>query len=207
MIARYLEAKFAGRMPMRAQCADQNARMEMFISSFMELVVPAYAGIMAAKSQQAVDHGFEGIMRGLHAVEKGLCGSCSAGPLYVDDQRSLAEALTAPLVVRLLANLGNHRGVDVMQVCEGIGLHRTMAWMKAVQKHHSIIATRPSEASMQAIPPYLEPFFSAVVSRDAHGCVLAGGTAARETEESKFASLIRQGKLAKAAKVGQAAKL
>lgn len=70
-----------------------------------------------------------------------------SGPFLFGDKFSLAECSTAPFVQRLCTILpvmtGGAHGdpVDPMKICDELGLDHLKAWMEAVLKRPSVIAT------------------------------------------------------------------
>lgn len=159
VIARYLEDAFPSP-PMQSSDPACRAQGNMFVSAFMELVVHNYNGLLAAKTQAFVDTAWGGMRRGLFAVEVGL-ERYRTGAKFFGDTFGLVEALCAPFVIRMLVNVKKHRGVDLLGLDD---LPGTVAWMKAIRDHASVVDTSPAEKSLGAVPPFLEPMFKATVS-------------------------------------------
>ena len=68
---------------------------------------------------------------------------CHHSPGYfLGDNYSLAEALTAPFVVRMLANFPVHRGVDLLEHCDMMNMPRLKRWLVAVRDRESTIKVR-----------------------------------------------------------------
>ena len=86
--------------------------MQLFIQTFTELVSPTVFSSMAAKDVPAVHKQFCTLLRGMIALDACLCkyGSGELPGYFFGDCFTLAEALTAPFVVRLLVTLKEHRG-------------------------------------------------------------------------------------------------
>jgi len=61
---------------------------------------------------------------------------------------SLAEAVAAPWVERMLCMLPFWRGIDPLHLCESHGLQRTSAWMQCVAARPSVQLTSAGKAEM-----------------------------------------------------------
>ena len=61
---------------------------------------------------------------------------------------SLAEAVAAPWVERMLLMLPYWRNLEILRLLESQGLTRTAAWMRAVAARPSVLATSAGEAEM-----------------------------------------------------------
>lgn len=193
VVSRYLEAAFP-HPPMQPPDAGNQALGNLFVATFMELVSSNYHGILMAKTQDKVDSCWVGIRRGLFAVETGLQRH-RTGKTFFHETFGVVEALVAPFVVRMLVNLKRHRGIDLLSLDDTPVAN---AWMVAVRDHPSVVETCPSEKSLCAIPPYLEPFFKTTVSPQV---ALAKPTSAAQAEAEFAASidagLVHKGKAAR----------
>ena len=107
-------------------------------------------------------HRYEGIIKGLKTVDNSLRmhGEKDEGAGYLlGDNYSLAEAMTAPFVVRMLANFPEWRGVDLLEHCEVMGLDRLKKWFQAVSMRESTIQTTPAHESLVQLAPYVRKGF------------------------------------------------
>merc|ERR1711998_537636 len=128
----------------------------------MDGVAPVYFSIMLAKSEDAVAKEFRTLVNGLQAIDKCLRQfgeHTPAAPYFLGAQYSLAETLTAPFVVRLLPNLRQHRGIDLLSCAGKLGLQAIQPWLQSVCTRPSTVASMPAENSLLALAPYLQPFF------------------------------------------------
>lgn len=194
VIARYLDDAFP-KPPMQPAEPGRKALGNMFVASFMEHVVPSYMSLLAAKSQDRVDAAWVGLRRGLFAVEVGLERYRTGTTAFFGETFGLVEALCAPFIIRMLLNVKKHRGVDILALAD---LPRTLEWVVAIRDSASVVETSPSDKSLCALPPYLEPFFQASVSKAVQGARPVSSTAA----EAAFAAtvdfgLVKQGKSAR----------
>ena len=89
--------------------------MRLFIQTFMEKLAAYYFAFLAAGSAARVRELFSAIVQGLACVESCLRkhGEEGGAGYFLGEQYTLAEVMTAPFVVRMLANFREHRGVDV----------------------------------------------------------------------------------------------
>lgn len=186
VVARYLEDAFPSP-PMQPADPARRALGNLFAATFTELLANTYNVCLGAKSQKGVDQAMVAIRRGLFAVEQGLAryGS-SQGPFFEGSELGIVEALTAPFVVRMLINMKHHRGVDVLAMQD---LPRAGKWMKAICDHPAITNTLPSDKSLLAIPPFLEPFFKTHCSQESVAAVPTSAAAA----EAAFAATVDTG--------------
>lgn len=184
VVARYIEDAFP-RPAMQPVDPARKAEGSMFVVTFMEIVNPNYMQILGAKTQQKVDDAWVGIRRGLFAVEVGLERYRTGTPFF-GDAFGIVEALVAPFVIRMLLNVKTHRGIDILALSD---VPAAVAWMAAIRDHPSVADTSPSEKSLCAIPPFLEPFFKTVVSPEMQ---MAKPTSAA-AEEAKFAASVDAG--------------
>ena len=69
---------------------------------------------------------YAALLVGLQSLEQALSryGHEEGGSFLFGGAYTLAEALTAPFVVRMEANFGHHRGVDLLAQCERGGFSR-----------------------------------------------------------------------------------
>lgn len=185
VVSRFIEDAFPDP-PMQSASPAERAQANLFVATFMELVAGGYTGLMAAKSQEKIDAAMVMIRRGLFAVEAGLRRRRHTGSAFFGGTFGLCEALTAPFVIRLLVNAKRHRGVDILAFTD---VPLAVEWLRAVQAHPSVVETSPSEKSLCAIAPFLEPFLQAAVSPAATSYVPKSAAEA----EAAFASQVDQG--------------
>lgn len=193
VVARYLDDAFP-TPPLQPSHPGRKAEAHMLATTFMDLVMPSYNMVLGGKTQAGIDKAFVGLRRGLFAVENGL-KQYSTGTPFFNGTFGLVEALVAPFVLRMLVNTKHHRGVDLLATGD---LPRTVAWMRAIQQHPSCVETTPSDKSLCAIPPFMQPFFKGVVSP---GVQSARPKTAKEAEAAFAASidkgLVHTGKAAR----------
>ena len=148
--------------------ADE-ALMNLFVTVFMEEVSGLSFSFLGAKSDEAVAKGYEKLLGGLQSVENCLNvhGNEEGGSFFFGGQYTLAEALTAPFVIRMSANFPVHRGVDIIENCERAGFDRCARWIQAVLARESSIASTPAHNSLVMLAPYMQPFFEGTVSEEA----------------------------------------
>ena len=148
--------------------ADE-ALMNLFVTVFMEEVSGLSFSFLGAKSDEAVGKGYEKLLGGLQSVENCLNvhGNEEGGSFFFGGQYTLAEALTAPFVIRMSANFPVHRGVDIIENCERAGFDRCARWIQAVLARESSIASTPAHNSLVMLAPYMQPFFEGTVSEEA----------------------------------------
>lgn len=192
VVARYIEDAFPSP-PMQPSDPARRALGNLFVATFTELLANTYNVCLGSKTQQKVDEAMVTIRRGLFAVEKGLeqIGS-GQGPFFEGAELGIVEALTGPFVVRMLVNLRHHRGVDILAMDD---LPKARAWMQAICTHPAIINTTPSEKSLLAIPPFLEPFFKTHCSPESVAAIPASAAAGEAAfAASVDAGLVHKGK-------------
>lgn len=123
---------------------------------------------LGAKSEAALAKGYAKLLGGLQSVENclNLYGNEEGGSFLFGGNYTLAEALTAPFVIRQVANFPVHRGVDVIESAERAGFDRCARWMKAVLERPSSVNTTPAHNSLVMLAPYMQPFFECVVTEE-----------------------------------------
>merc|ERR1711971_1393371 len=128
VVARYLEDAFP-QPPMQPIDPARKAFGNLFVATFMNLLQTQYNMCLGAKTQKHVDSAMTAIRRGLFAVDNGLekYGK-SPGPFFEGSELGIVEALTGPFVVRMLVNMRDHRGVDILAMDD---VPRAASWMKA----------------------------------------------------------------------------
>jgi glutathione S-transferase len=126
-----------------------DSQMNLFIQMFMEQIASLNFTLMAAPTADMIEKLFSSLLKGLKTVDIALCQHGDArGDFFLGAQYSLAEALTAPFVVRMLANLPHHRGIDVLHICDKMEMPRLKRWLLAVQARPSTVTTTPSHESL-----------------------------------------------------------
>lgn len=192
VVARYLEDAFPSP-PMQPVDPARRALGNLFTATFTELLANTYNTCLGAKSQEKVDQAMVAIRRGLHAVEQGLVRYGSdQGPFFEGEEFGFVEAMTGPFVARMLVNLKHHRGVDILAMQD---LPRAGRWMKAICDHPAVVNTTPSEKSLLAIPPFLQPFLKLHCSPESAAAVPTSAAAAEAAFASSVdAGLIHKGK-------------
>ena len=83
VVARYLEDAFPSPA-MQSTDPARRAEANMFVVSFMELVVPNFYNLLGAKTQEKVDSAWEGVRRGLFATEAGLQQYRTGTPFFCE---------------------------------------------------------------------------------------------------------------------------
>ena len=108
VVARFIAREWAerGTQLIPPSPADE-ALMNLFVAVFMEEVSGLSFSFLGAKSDEAVAKGYEKLLGGLQSVENCLNvhGNEEGGSFFFGGQYTLAEALTAPFVIRMSANL------------------------------------------------------------------------------------------------------
>lgn len=140
--------------------------VNLFVTVFMENVSGLSTSFLGAKDSAAVAKGYEKLLGGLQSLENALntYGKEDGGSYLFGEEYTLAEALTAPFVIRMVANFPHHRGVDVLECCERAGFHRTARWMQAVLERPSSVASSPAHNSLVTLAPYMQPFFEGILT-------------------------------------------
>jgi len=128
-----------------------SAQAEIFVETFMSQVTPSIISLMRSQHEDDCLVEFERLCIGLSATGNWIrkCGPASnQGPFFLGQQYSLAECLTAPFVVRILAQLQHNRGVDILSACDQLGYPELRVWMEATRDRSSTVATSPAVASL-----------------------------------------------------------
>lgn len=157
IVAQYIAEKYSDvGTPLIPPEPEERAYMQLFIQTFTELVSPIVFSSMAAKDVPAVQKQFCTLLRGMVALNACLCkyGSGELPAYFFGNSFTLAEAMTAPFVVRMLVTLKEHRGVDLMHCCAQMSLFRLSQWISAVSKRESVQKSTPAERSLAQIAPY-----------------------------------------------------
>jgi hypothetical protein len=121
----------------------------------MSTVFSATNMLMYSRTIDALHDAF---LQFVHALVK--CDTCLNihgtvdGVFLIGDNFSFAECMTAPFIVRMLANLPKHRNIDPLEQCCALGLTRMERWIIGVRDRFSVRETSPTVPSMYAIPPY-----------------------------------------------------
>lgn len=206
VVARYVARRWADRgTPLLPDDAADEARMELFLDTCNSRLTPCTYALMAAKDTATLLAKYEDLVRALVVVDRCLTVHCLHDGDFVLGQRySLAEVMTAPFVVRMLASLRGHRGVDVLALADELCLPRLGRWLQAVQHRPSTTATTPAPNSLAVIAPYLEPFFVGEIAAEDKAAVVARVVeemqGSGEADEQAWATAIAQGKQAMQAK-------
>ena len=147
--------------------AQEEATMNLFVTVFMEEISGLSFSFLGAKNKAQLAKGYTKLLTGLKSVDNALfMGTEEGGNFLLGARYTLAEALTAPFVIRMCANFPHHRGVDVLESCERAGCGRTARGMRAVMARPSSIASTPAHNSLVMLAPYMQPFYEATVSAD-----------------------------------------
>ena len=108
VVARFIARKWQARgtQLIPPSAADQ-ARMDLFVASFMESLANLSFSFLGAKSADQVTSGYEKLLNGLVTIDNALrsLGNEKDGSFLFGAQYTLAEALTAPFVIRLVRSL------------------------------------------------------------------------------------------------------
>jgi hypothetical protein len=123
------------------------------------------------------------------------------GDFLLGAQYSLAEAMTAPFAVRMLANFAHHRALRLLELSAALGCGRLGRWLTAVAARPSTVLTTPAHASLVQLPPYLQKAFvpfefdaAEVGARVAEvNALYSKGAAAAAEEEAAFQQSIKSG--------------
>ena len=105
----------------------------MFTSIFMLNLQPTSYSFLSATRPEQVESIFSKVIDGLKAVDNCLQMHGSGGSDFILSDFSLAECLTAPFVVRMLDNFKHHRNVDLLEICDHMGLDHAKKWMIATR--------------------------------------------------------------------------
>jgi glutathione S-transferase len=130
------------------------ARIDLFVDLYMGNVVPGYYRLMKAKKKSELKKHYEKFLHALVKVDNCLRmhGCEDGGPFFIGYNFTLAECLTAPFVVRMLANLPFHRSIDIFEDCRSLNLMKLFVWLEAVRDRESLALTSPSIASLSEPP-------------------------------------------------------
>lgn len=203
VVAKYVARRWHDRgAPLLPTAPLDEARMDLFVDTFNSRLTPCSYALLAAKDNDALLERMEDVVRALVVVERcldlhGMCGQ--GGDYLLGDFFSLAEVMTAPFVVRMLASFEANRGVDVLALTGEMQLPKLGKWLRAVRDRPSTVATTPAVNSMVVIAPYLEPFFQSQVPADERQRIVervleemhgSGGDA----DEAEWKRTIREGK-------------
>jgi glutathione S-transferase len=223
--AQYIAERWAARgTALLPRGAAARARMRLFVGVFMESLAPCMLGMISVpRDEEGVERELHKLLGGLRAVELCLAkhgGGGGDGHFFFGAQYSLAEALTAPFVVRMQAQLATHRGLDIgggnaggkgegaaaatsaLPLCAALQLPRLQRWWAAVHARPSTVRTTPAPASLRTLAPYVRPTFypslvGAAAQRAACEAALASwapqATAANLAEEREFEKLLAAG--------------
>ena len=126
-----------------------------FVKFWSSRVEPAYYEILKASSEAQVQIAVDAFRRVLVQVDERLRSgwdgeppSDAATPFLLGERFSLAEAVAAPWVERMLLMLPYWRKIDAVELCEESGCARTAAWLRAVATRPSVEETSAGEAEM-----------------------------------------------------------
>ena len=137
-----------------------------FVQIFMETFQRSNMTFMTANSEATVKMEYKKLMDGLKAVndtleKHGEQGPGADAPFFFGAQYTVAEALTAPFVVRMQPLFKEHRDVDLQVHMEQLGFHALARWWKAVMERPSTLLTTPNVESLKPMAPYVRPVFKA----------------------------------------------
>mmetsp|Transcript_20125 Transcript_20125/g.25710 ORF Transcript_20125/g.25710 Transcript_20125/m.25710 type:complete len:328 (-) Transcript_20125:398-1381(-) len=140
------------------------ANVEIFVHLFMSQVTPAMLTLMASGSAEECLPDFKKLCKGLLVVGRwfSMCRGNSWGisqPYFLGSRYSFAECLTTPFVVRILAQINHHRGINMLETCDKLGIPELRQWIEAVRDRESTLRTTPAVQSMIQVPPYLRKVF------------------------------------------------
>lgn len=125
--------------------------IESFIHHWTASVEPAYYGVLRASSEAQVQLAVASFLHTLAPVEERLPARSEDGAddcFLLGAQFSLAEAVAAPWVERMLLMLPYWRGIDTLELCARHGLPKTTAWMRAVAARPSVKKTSAGTEEM-----------------------------------------------------------
>lgn len=142
----------------------KEAKMRYFVQIFMETFQRSNMTFMTANSESAVKMEYKKLMDGLKAVNDALekhgeQGAGDSAAFFFGEQYTVAEALTAPFVVRMGPLFEEHRGVDLYAHMQELGFHSLAKWWKAVLERPSTLLTTPRMESLKPMAPYVRPVF------------------------------------------------
>ena len=136
----------------RLMPGEAASRIDSFCQHWTAKVEPAYYDILRAGSEPQVHVATAAFVSTLSQVEKRLQGAATdaAAPaaFLLGDDFSLAEAIAAPWVERMLLMLPYWRGIDAVALCEQHACPRTAQWLQAVAARPSVQQTSAGEAEM-----------------------------------------------------------
>jgi len=138
---------FRGLLPSGPQVAER-ARARIFGEAVFD---GAFGGARSAysfairkldaeegKGEWELDAETEKLCEALEALEASLPES---GPFVLGKDFSVAECMAAPFVQRAQVILSHYCGLDVLQLCNRRGLHRTETWWREVISRESVVKT------------------------------------------------------------------
>lgn len=177
----------------------KEAKMRYFVQIFMETFQRANMAFMTASSESAVKVEYKKLLDGMHSVDETLKrhGEQGAGPdapFFFGTQYTVAEAMTAPFVVRMQAMFKEHRDVDLAAHCDQLGFTALSKWWKGVMERPSTLLTTPHLDGLKQMAPYVRPVFTpykftaeemAAAGADKKAEWAAGGRAAMQEAKVK----------------------
>ena len=146
----------ATRLDPRQQLLPRGAEpcVNGFVNLWTQKVEPAYYDVLRAGSEPQVEVATAAYAATLLRVEEKLCaaanGNSAPAAFLLGGTFSLAEAVAAPWVERMLLMLPYWRGIDALALCREHGCVRTARWLQAVAARPSVQRSSAGEEEMVA---------------------------------------------------------
>ena len=152
-----------GAAPPSAEELLLRARLHGFVELFRAALEAPYTRLLAAPDADAAAREWDACCTGLrsldaylrqHAPASTTTGTCTdAAPLFLGEAPSLAEAFTAPVLFRMVANMAAVRDLELTSACRELGLSRLAAWILGVLSRAAecceVAALSPEERAAQ----------------------------------------------------------
>ena len=195
VVTQFIEKKWGDRgQKLSPDDPVKDAAMNLFIQMFMESVATLNFTIMAAPTPETIEKLYKSLVKGMKTLDNTLNQhGDSSGDYFLGEQFSLAEAMTAPFVVRMLANLPHHRGLGLLEICDKMELPRLKSWLLAVQARPSLVKTTPARDSLIQLAPYVRKGFCDYKLTDAVLDSIIASVDFNEDVEGSFKATLKEG--------------